>query len=166
MLGLCEIVAVATAAAAVATDLRARRIPNWLTASACLLGLGLNAALGGGDGALRALLGAGLGFALLAPFYQLRAIGAGDVKLLIAIGALVGPADLIKIALLGGIAGGIQALVVLAQSGFLVITLNQWLTLGVLPSFRTGARAPYAVAIGAGVCFLAVSTAVARHLPS
>src|SRR5947209_11249935 len=92
---LVPLIAAAMAGVAAYTDLRSRRIPNWLTLSAAVIGLGLNLALGGAAGGLTAVLGLGLGLAMLLPFYLLRAVGAGDVKLLAALGALLGPTALV-----------------------------------------------------------------------
>jgi prepilin peptidase CpaA len=87
MLTSPEWTAVALGAAAAATDLRFRRIPRWLTAPAFLLGLMLHAFLGGFFSALgAAALGLALGLLLL----QLGAVAGGDVKLLAAMGALLG----------------------------------------------------------------------------
>ena len=72
-------------------DVRYRRIPNWLTAIGVLLGLGLNTFLYQGWPGLRfSLMGLGLAFGIYFGLYAVRAMGAGDVKLMAAIGALVG----------------------------------------------------------------------------
>jgi prepilin peptidase CpaA len=72
------------------TDWRSRRIPNWLTVPGLVLGLALNAWLGGWPGLKTSLLGAGLGLLVLLPFVFLRSLGAGDWKLAGALGAFVG----------------------------------------------------------------------------
>ena len=72
-------------------DLRTRRIPNRLTISALLVGLGINGILGGWHGLALSLEGAGLGLGLLLPLVLLRGLGAGDWKLMGALGAMVGP---------------------------------------------------------------------------
>lgn len=77
---------------AAAVDLRTRRIPNWLTFSLALAGLALSftwarTVAGPGDAALGLLTGFGIGFAL----FGLGAWGGGDVKVLAAVGAWVGP---------------------------------------------------------------------------
>jgi prepilin peptidase CpaA len=71
-------------------DLLTRRIPNWLTFPAMLLGLIGQAWLFGASGALDSLLGILLGLAVLLPVYLLGYMGAGDVKLLMAVGAWLG----------------------------------------------------------------------------
>jgi prepilin peptidase CpaA len=80
-------------------DWRSRRIPNWLTVPALLLGLGANALAGGWPGAKAALEGAGLGLGLLLPFVLARGLGAGDWKLMGALGAFLGPARLVVVLL-------------------------------------------------------------------
>jgi prepilin peptidase CpaA len=71
-------------------DWRTRRIPNWLTVSGFSLGITLNSLFGGWHGAVASLEGAGLGLGLLLPLVLLRGFGAGDWKLMGAIGALMG----------------------------------------------------------------------------
>jgi prepilin peptidase CpaA len=143
--------ALSVAGLALLTDVRYRRIPNWLTGSALLIGLIANLVIGGLQGGLMSLAGVGLGLAVLLPFYVLRTMGAGDVKLLAAFGALLGPQMLIGIAVYGSIVGGIQALIILRRLGRVSLTLHQMLVMRTLPS-RSGAKAPYAVALSAGAC--------------
>ena len=71
-------------------DWRTRRIPNWLTVSGFLAGIVLNSILQGWHGARQSLEGAGLALGLLLPLVLLRGLGAGDWKLMGAIGALTG----------------------------------------------------------------------------
>src|ERR1043166_2446284 len=78
-------------------DWRSRRIPNWLTVPALLLGIAVNAIAGGVAGGEAGLLGAGLGLALLLPFVLLRGLGAGDWKLMGALGAFLGPGRLLVV---------------------------------------------------------------------
>ncbi|HEY1801803.1 MAG TPA: A24 family peptidase [Terriglobales bacterium] len=91
------------------TDWRTRRIPNWLTVPAFLLGIAVNAYAGRWQGAKAALLGAGLGLAVLLPFVLLRALGAGDWKLVGALGAWLGPSRLVAVLILAIFAAGIMA---------------------------------------------------------
>jgi len=72
------------------TDLRARKIPNWLTYPAVPLAIVLHAIAGGWHGAKLSLLGAALGLGLLLPFVLLRSLGGGDWKLVGALGAFFG----------------------------------------------------------------------------
>ena len=142
--------ALAAAGVGAVLDLRSRRIPNWLTGSALLAGLLANALLRGFDGAVVALAGAALGLALLLPFYALRAMGAGDVKLLAGVGALVGPQALVSVAVYGGVAGGLLSILVLLLRGRLLFGLQQAVVLRRLPTL-SGLKAPYGVAIAAGM---------------
>jgi prepilin peptidase CpaA len=88
-------------------DIFTRRIPNWLTVPGICLGLGLNMAYAGLEGLVQALLGMSAGFFLLFFVYLLGGMGAGDVKLLSAVGAFVGPTlvfySFIWMALSGGV---------------------------------------------------------------
>lgn len=153
----------ATAASiALVTDLRHRRIPNWLTLSALLTGIFVNLWLRGVDGGMQALAGAAIGFCVLIPFYAIRAVGAGDVKLLAAIGALVGPAGLIPVAVYGGLVGGIMSVYLLARHHRLSFVVQQALMMRMLPA-PSGIKAPYAVAIAGGV-YLALVPALSSFL--
>jgi prepilin peptidase CpaA len=75
---------------AASTDLRSRRIPNWLTVPGLVLGVTANTILGGRNGLKASLLGALLGLGLLLPFVLLRSLGAGDWKLAGALGGFAG----------------------------------------------------------------------------
>ena len=83
-------VLVVTLAAACAADLRRRKIPNALTFPALLLGLALAGCQGGTPELAKALAGAGVASVALL-LYAGRMLGAGDVKLLWAVGSLTGP---------------------------------------------------------------------------
>lgn len=72
-------------------DWRSRQIPNWLTVPGLFLGITVNSLLTGWHGAKLSLAGAGLALVLLLPLVLLRAFGAGDWKLMGAVGAFVGP---------------------------------------------------------------------------
>jgi prepilin peptidase CpaA len=103
---------------AAAYDIRYRRIPNWLTASGVLIGLVLNSflqtpapAVLSVGGLLFALKGFGLAFGVYFFLYALRAMGAGDVKLMAAVGSLVGWQDWFGIFLISAVIGGIAAIV-------------------------------------------------------
>ncbi len=74
------------------TDWRTRRIPNWLTVSGAIAGIAVNSLLHGWTGAKSALLGMLLGLGLLLPFVLIRSLGAGDMKLVGAVGRMLRPA--------------------------------------------------------------------------
>lgn len=80
-------------------DLRNRKIPNRLTVPALLFGVSLNTLLGGWSGLLLGVEGAGLALIILLPVVLMRGLGAGDWKLMGALGALVGPNQVITILL-------------------------------------------------------------------
>lgn len=103
--------AVVLAVAAGFTDLRWRRIPNWLTVPGVLAGWAANAGFSGWPGLKASLLGTGLGLALLLPFVLLRSLGAGDWKLAGAMGAVVGPCALIDMLLASVFVAGAMAVV-------------------------------------------------------
>ena len=72
------------------TDARWRRIPNWLTYPAILVGIVLHSIADGWHGARLSLLGAALGLGLLLPFVLVRSLGGGDWKLVGGLGAFFG----------------------------------------------------------------------------
>lgn len=73
------------------TDLRYHRIPNWLSVSGLSAGLIWHMGGNGLRGVYHSLSGAGLGFGIMLLLYVFKAVGAGDVKLFAAIGAIGGP---------------------------------------------------------------------------
>lgn len=102
-------------------DARYRRIPNWLTVSGVLIGLGLNAYLYGApsaairwswQGLMFSLVGLLLGFGVYLALYMLRAMGAGDVKLMAAVGSMVGWQNWFAIFLITAVVGGVLSIVV------------------------------------------------------
>ena len=96
-------------------DYRSRRIPNWLTVPGLLLGIAANCGLRGWPGTKDALLGAGLGLALLLPFVLINALGAGDWKFVGALGALLGPQNLLTVLLLGVLVNGLMAVIMVIR---------------------------------------------------
>jgi prepilin peptidase CpaA len=109
--------AVLLAALAAWTDLRWRRIPNWLTVPALLIGIIANTVLAGWSGLKASLLGAVLGLALLLPFVLLRSLGAGDWKLAGALGAFTGPGLLLDLLLASILVAGVMAVVLVIYKG-------------------------------------------------
>lgn len=111
------VVLAAVASIAATTDMRDRRIPNWLVGSTLLIGFVLNVFLYGIPGLKNAALGLGISLVVYVPLYVLRAMGAGDVKLMAAIGALTGPGHWLRIFFLTALLGGLAALVLIASRG-------------------------------------------------
>lgn len=77
-------------AAALLTDIRWMRIPNWITLPALIAGGAVQFIVNGWHGFIFSLCGAGAGFLLLLIMYFIGAVGAGDVKLFAGIGAWTG----------------------------------------------------------------------------
>jgi prepilin peptidase CpaA len=101
------------------TDLRSRRIPNWLVLPYLLAGIAVSSWLHGWHGAGQSLEGAGLALLIYGFLFWMGGMGAGDVKLCIAIGAWIGPNQLFIALVLTGLAGGAMALVWAVRGGFL-----------------------------------------------
>ncbi len=100
---------------ATVVDLRTRRIPNVLTGTMAGAGLGL-AAFGVGSLSVgAALLGCFIGLLLMLPGHALGATGAGDVKLMAAVGSLLGPLVVVNAVLFTAVAGGVLAVTVAIQ---------------------------------------------------
>ena len=95
------------------TDWRSRRIPNWLTVPTLLLGIVVNSVATGWTGAKESLLGAGLGLGILLPFVLIRSLGAGDWKLIGALGAFLGPSRLITVLMWTILIAGLMAVVLI-----------------------------------------------------
>jgi prepilin peptidase CpaA len=132
--------AVLVAFVACAFDLRTRRIPNALTFGAALAGLVFHRLTGGTDGAMVAAGGWAVGLLLFLPFFVLRGMGGGDVKLLAALGAWIGPQQVVWLAVYTGIAGGVLGIWTAAAHGYLKTAmrnvlgaLRYWGTVGFKP---------------------------------
>jgi len=146
---------------AIASDLRWRTIPNWLTGPAILVGLGLHTFMNQLTGFVFSLEGAALGLGLFIILYVCGWMGAGDVKLLAAVGSFLGPAQTVSAAMVIALAGGLVALVVLGfHQGWRRTGLWLWsyvqaivLTRSVqrsTPEQGAAPKVPYAIAIGLG----------------
>jgi len=153
-------------AACAACDIHGRRIPNTLIGLGAATGLGLAFVQTGFTGVQSSLLGLGTGLLLFLPLFVLRAMGAGDVKMLAAIGTFTGPLGALQCGLYAMIAGGLLSIAVLFGRGrWRVAGKNLRTMLGSaaggpdsgVPAAAasatqptTAARLPYAVAIAAG----------------
>lgn len=157
--------------AAVAFDLHSRRIPNKLVLAGLTSALALHAfALYStatplaGPAWWSPLAGIAAGFALMLPLHLLRAMGAGDVKLMAMVGAFIGPAAVLSAALYTLLAGGLLSLVFMLGRGVAAQTLanirfmlTDWALrsssgqgVRLPPLQTTAARLPYALAIALG----------------
>ena len=103
---------------------RYRRIPNWLTVSGAVAGIALNTILYRWPGLKMAALGLALGLALLLPFVLIRSLGAGDWKLAGALGACLGPSQLMSVLIGTILVAGVMALIVVIAKGRLKQTLS------------------------------------------
>lgn len=143
-------------------DVRFHKIPNWLTFPSMGIGLLYHAGTRGFNGCIFSLEGLFLGIALFIPFYLVAGMGAGDVKLMGAIGGLLGPKGILMASFGTALAGGIYALAVLTFHGHVKDTIQRyWLMFKVFvvtrkicyipPGRREGKRVlAYGVAIAVG----------------
>jgi len=106
-------------AVATVTDLRSRRIPNWLVLPFMAAGIGVSAVSHGWHGIAQSLMGLALGALLFGVLCWMGGMGMGDVKLVAAIGAWIGPSQLLTALVLIGVAGGVMALCWAIGGGFL-----------------------------------------------
>ena len=142
-------------------DVRTRTIPNRLTFPALLLGIAVHGALGGVDALKSSLIGMAVAGGVLLPGWLFRWMGAGDVKLMAAVGAwLAWPQALIAV-LASLIMGGVISLIVALRRGMLRQALTGAAAIGaaalarspVLPPATSGVRFPFALAVFAGSTF-------------
>lgn len=127
-------------ALAAAHDIKARKIPNWIPVTGFALGFLLNGLLEGWAGAGRAATGFAVAFALYFTFYLLHAMGAGDVKLMGAIGALTGLHFWLLLFAITSVVGAILGLSLAATKGRVRSTL--WNTAYIARELLS-ARAPW-----------------------
>lgn len=104
-------------------DWRYRRIPNWLTVSGLAAGIAVNTFCYRWPGLKTALLGALLGLGVLLPFVLIRSLGAGDWKLAGALGACLGPRQLLDVLIGTILVAGVMALALIIWKGRLKRTL-------------------------------------------
>lgn len=152
---------------AAVSDWRTYRIPNWLTLSGVIFGLAYNALRPATPehGLTWALQGMLLCFAIFLPLYLVRAMGAGDVKLIAMVGAFLGASDAVYVILSIFIAGGAAALIFamwhgafgrLLHNARMIVQIGLLSTFsGIKPAIAPDAsesigKLPYAVSIGIG----------------
>ncbi len=101
------------------TDLRSRRIPNWLVLPFLLTGIVVSVWMQGWHGLGQSLSGALLGLVIYGVLFWMGGMGAGDVKLCAAIGAWIGPQQLILALVITGMVGGVMVFCWAVFGGFL-----------------------------------------------
>jgi len=155
-------------------DWRFRRIPNWLTVSGAGLGIVANMVLFRWPGLKAALLGMLLGLALLLPFVLVRSLGAGDWKLVGALGACLGPRSLLAVLFGAILVAGAMALGVIVWKGRLKRTLlNIARLLAAVFSLRMpgaevsldnpeSTKIPFGVAVAVAVVLYGIAAAMGR----
>jgi prepilin peptidase CpaA len=146
------------------TDVRWRRIPNWLVLTLALTGFAYSVWLDPWlTGLGRAMGGLSLGFGIWIVFFVLGAIGAGDVKLFAAAGAWLGPAGTWRAALVAAALGGVLAIAMLvrerrARQGLekvmVSVSTRSLAPLAVDPASRAR-QLPYGVALACGALVVA-----------
>jgi prepilin peptidase CpaA len=158
------VIALVVGLVACVTDVQSRRIPNVLTFGAAGAALLAHGVAGGFDGVLRSGGGWVLGTLLFLPFFALGGMGAGDVKLLAALGAWLGPREIFWVAIYASMAGGVMAIVVALARGYLKTAfanlrnlVTYWALVGPRPvpgvtleESNTAPRLAYAIPIFAG----------------
>jgi prepilin peptidase CpaA len=145
-------------------DVRTRRIPNRLTFPAAALGVMAATAAHGGPGALSSAAGLFVGLALFFPMFALRGLGAGDVKLMGALGAWLGTSIVLGVAFYTALAGGVLAIALMVRHRYggqavrnLRLLLTHWRVFGLRPldaltlETSKGPKLPYALPIAVGV---------------
>ena len=158
-----DVAVLVVSSAACVTDLMSRRIPNVLTFGASGAALVFWTWTAGLSGLGLGLAGWVVGCALFLPWFILGGMGAGDVKLLAALGAWLGPRDALWLALCAGLAGGVFGVAVSLVAGYFRESVSNlwgllmfWRVAGVQPlpeltlASARGPRLPYAIPITVG----------------
>ena len=136
-------------------EIKERRIPNWLTLGAIALGLGAAIIEGGLAGLTDSALGLAIAGGLFLPFCLLGVVGGGDMKLMAAVGAIVGWPMVLRVLCDTCIAGGLIAVAIMAWNGILLTTLANVFRIMVgmqrrQQGLRNPPMVPYALAITIG----------------
>lgn len=150
---------IALVIAASVTDLRSRRIPNLLVLPFLVLGMLFGTIAHGWTGLGQSLLGVLLAIAVFGPLCFLGGMGMGDLKLCAAIGAWIGPSQMLVALVMTTLIGGVMALVWAMAGGFLWQALRSSAGLmvgrrkGLTLANPTARKMPYAPAIALGTIF-------------
>jgi prepilin peptidase CpaA len=143
------------------TDLRSSKIPNWLTMSAMAGGLLGHSLINGLSGLLFSVKGFGLGLAMFLVLYIIGGMGAGDVKLLAAVGSFIGAEGVLSAGIMAMLLGGLYAMAMMISHVGMRANLKQMVTIlkscilmpGTLDGFTPAKAQPqlrYALVIGLG----------------
>lgn len=135
-------------------DLACRRIPNPLNALTALWGLAWALASGGLAGLGQSLLGALVAFGLMAVFFFVGAVGAGDVKAMGALGAFLSPWGSVELFVWTTLAGGVMAVARLVWARRLAVSGAGLSALGL---GHSGLTLPYGLAICAAAFMVAAA---------
>lgn len=149
-------------AVALATDLQSRKIYNWLTFPAMIVGLVLSVAMGGLGGLQSSLIGFGVGSLVFLLGFFVGGMGGGDVKLMAAVGLWLGGTATFAAVLYVTVIGGLVSIVAAAVNGNLklLFTNTYWFMVGlIIPGGKASAALtnsaappiPYGVSIACGV---------------
>jgi prepilin peptidase CpaA len=142
-------------------DVRYRRIPNAFVIATFTAGVAMNTIFGGLQGTYTSFAGCGLAFLLMFMLHIFGAMGAGDVKLFAAIGAVTGAHLVLPTFLIVVLTGGLLAIVSIVRAGIVMSTMHRVLQIfvGMLPGWQMPKFAvpadrrytiPYGVAITLG----------------
>ncbi|HWZ48645.1 MAG TPA: A24 family peptidase [Herbaspirillum sp.] len=150
---------------AAVVDYRSHRIPNWLVLSGMLFGVIYNLAFPPFPhvNVLWPLEGMVMGFSVFLPLYLLGAMGAGDVKLMAMVGAIVGPVEMLWVLPLTMIAGGVLSILLVlvrGTAGRMLRNLTTLFRLGFLNAI-SGARPDLHIEAGASAGKLPYGVAIA-----
>lgn len=158
-------------------DIRWRRIPNWLTLAALVLGLSLNILLPQGLGAGQSGIGIAVGLLMYFPLYLLKGMGAGDVKLAAAIGSLAGGWNCLLIILVAACVSAAAGLMIAASKGrFRSTLINVGFIFSELAAFRlphltrkeidirhaSSIRLPHGVSLAVGTVAIGLATVLSQ----
>ncbi|WP_334188962.1 A24 family peptidase [Noviherbaspirillum sp.] len=169
---------------AVITDIKAHRISNRLVFIGACAGIAFNTTLPEGYGFVSVLPGAlgfwgslcglGAGLGLMLPLYLLRAMGAGDVKLMAMVGAFLGAHATLNVVLSTFVIGGFLCVAVVLRNRMFALLLNNLRTMLLSAFFKvminamptvdaapsSAGKLPYGVAIAAGTIACVVLTSM------
>ena len=151
-------------------DVRYRRIPNAFVLATLAAGIAINAIGGGWQGIFSSLKGCGIAFVLMFMLHLFGAMGAGDVKLFAAIGAVIGSQFVLPTFLIVVITGGLLAAVSIVRSRTVITTMHRVLQIFVgmlpgwqMPKFAVPANRSYTIPYGVAITLGSIiSTAIFR----